>query len=92
MSIGLITHYRSIMRKEIRMTPTKSKLQDILLMITWGKISNQYFGKSSSWIYNKMNGRDGNGGEGAFTPEETIQLKEALYDFAERVKRCANEL
>lgn len=80
------------MGKDFRMTPIKSKLEDILLMITWGKMSNQYFGRSASWIYNKMNGRDGNGGEGAFTPEETLQLKEALYDFAERVKACANEL
>lgn len=92
MSIGLITRYRSIMRKEIRMTPTKSKLQDILLMITWGKISNQYFGKSSSWIYNKMNNRDGNGGEGTFTEEEIATLKGALVDFADRIRRCADSL
>lgn len=80
------------MRKEIRMTPTKSKLQDILLMITWGKISNQYFGRSPSWIYNKMNNRDGNGGEGTFTEEEIIILKDALVDFADRIRKCADSL
>lgn len=80
------------MKPIIKDTEVKTKLRDVYLTITWAKIADRYFGRSTSWIYNKMNGRDGNGGEGAFTPEETIQLKEALYDFAERVKRCANEL
>lgn len=80
------------MKPIIKDTEVKAKLRDVYLTITWAKIADRYFGRSTSWIYNKMNGRDGNGGEGAFTPEETIQLKEALYDFAERVKRCANEL
>ena len=74
------------------MTAVKAKLQDILLMVTWAKISNQYFGRSSSWIYNKLNGRDGNGGEGAFTEEELITLKGALVDFADRIRKCADSL
>ena len=80
------------MRKDVRMTPIKSKLEDILLMITWGKMSNQYFGRSASWIYNKMNGRDGNGGEGSFTENELIILKGALVDFADRIRKCADTL
>lgn len=80
------------MEKGIRMTPTKAKLMDILLMVTWGKISNQYFGKSSSWFYNKMNNRDGNGGEGTFTDEEIVILKGALVDFADRIRKCADSL
>ena len=80
------------MGKELRMTPVKSKLKDVLLMIIWGKISNQYFGRSSSWIYNKLNNRDGNGGEGTFTEEEIITLKGALIDFADRIRKCADSL
>ena len=80
------------MGKELRMTPVKSKLKDVLLMIIWGKISNQYFGRSSSWIYNKLNNRDGNGGEGTFTEEEIITLKGALIDFADRIRKCADNL
>lgn len=80
------------MEREIRMTPTKAKLKDVLLMVTWGKISNQYFGKSSSWFYNKMNNRDGNGGEGTFTEEEIVILKGALVDFADRIRKCADSL
>lgn len=35
---------------------------DILLDVTWAKIAKRYFGKSPSWMYNKLNGTDGNGG------------------------------
>ena len=38
----------------------KSKLSDILLSITWRDIARRYFGKSSSWLYHKMDGIDGN--------------------------------
>lgn len=78
--------------KELRMTPIKIKLKDILLMVTWGHISRQYFDRSGSWIYNKMNGIDGNGGEGGFTPEELQQLKGALCDLADRIRRAADTL
>lgn len=78
--------------KEIVNTEVKSKLKDVYLSITWSKIAHQYFGKSSSWLYNKMNGRDGNGGEGEFTAEEIEVLKKGLIDFAERILKCANSL
>ena len=71
---------------------TKELLKDIALDITWAKIAQKYFGKSSSWIYNKINEVDGNGGKGGFTDEEKQQLKGALYDFAERIRRTADKL
>lgn len=76
----------------IKGTETKAKLDDIFLSLTWSKIAHKYFGKSSSWIYNKLNGRDGNGGEGGFTQEEIAKLKESLNDFADRIRRCADTL
>lgn len=78
--------------KEIVNTEVKSKLKDVYLSITWSKIAHVYFGKSSSWLYNKMNGRDGNGGEGEFTDAEIVTLKKGLLDFAERIIKCANSL
>ncbi|NLJ01839.1 MAG: DUF5053 domain-containing protein [Bacteroidales bacterium] len=71
---------------------TKEHLRDIALDITWSKIAQRYFGKSSSWIYNKINEVDGNGGKGGFTYEEKEQLKVALYDFAERIRKTADNL
>lgn len=73
-------------------TQVKQSLKDIYLFITWGKFSNLYFGKSASWIYNKFNGRDGNGGEGGFTEQEKEQFKASLLDFSERIRNIAQQL
>lgn len=67
-------------------------LRDIILDVTWSKISRRYFGKSSSWIYNKINGVDGNGGKGGFTTDEREQLRSALADFANRLRIVADKL
>lgn len=69
---------------------TKEQLKDIALDVTWAKIAQKYFGKSSSWIYNKINEVDGNGGKGGFTEDEKQQFKGALYDLAERIRRTAD--
>ena len=76
----------------LKKTSVSAKLQDIRLDITWSKIARRYFDKSASWLYNKMNGIDGNGGEGDFTYSEKLQLKNALYDFAERICKAADNL
>ena len=73
-------------------TSVSTQLQDIRLDITWSKIARIYFDKSASWLYNKMNGIDGNGGEGDFTYSERLQLKNALYDFSERIRKAADNL
>jgi len=66
------------------------QLDDIVIDVSWRQIAQDYFGKSSSWIYNKLHGRDGNGGEGGFTDVEKLQLQGALYDIAERIRRAAS--
>ncbi len=70
----------------------KRIMRDIILDVTWSKISKRYFGKSSSWIYNKINGIDGNGGKGGFTESEREQLKGALVDFSERLRTVADKI
>ncbi len=67
-------------------------MRDIILDVTWSKIAMRYFGKSSSWIYNKINGVDGNGGKGGFTEEEREQLKGALVDFSDRLRTVADKI
>ncbi len=68
------------------------RMEDILTIVSWGYIGKNYFGKSVSWFYNKMRGIDGNGGVGGFTPEETAQLKGALCDIADRIRKAADSL
>ena len=68
------------------------QLDDIVIDVSWRQIAQDYFGKSSSWICNKLHGRDGNGGEGGFTDIEKLQLQGALYDIAERIRRAASTI
>ena len=53
----------------------KAKMSDILVAISWREIARTYFGKSSSWLYHKLDGIDGNGGAGGFTPDEARHSK-----------------
>lgn len=78
-------------RKEI-IRDVKQKMSDILVSISWRDLARTYFGKSSSWLYHKMDGIDGNGGEGGFTPEEANHLKKALCDLSDRIRRAADSI
>jgi hypothetical protein len=62
----------------------------LLCEVSWEKLSQDYFSKSSSWIYNKLQGREDNEGERGFTEPKKIQLQGALYDIAEHIRRAAN--
>jgi hypothetical protein len=80
------------METTVKKTTVKQQLSNILLDISWAKISQKYFGKSSSWMYHKLDGIDGNGNESDFTYSEKVQLKNALFDFSERVRRTAESI
>ena len=82
-----------VMEKATRIadeTTIKERMQDILLDISWRALARRYFGKSSSWIYHKMDGYSGN--DSSFTAQEQAELKGALYDLADRIRRCADTL
>nr|WP_315170603.1 DUF5053 domain-containing protein [uncultured Flavobacterium sp.] len=70
----------------------RQQLDDIILDISWAYIAKTYFGKSSSWMYNKLNGRDGNGGHGEFADEEKEMLRNALFDISTRIRMAAENL
>lgn len=81
-----------IMKEKKDACTMRSKMQDLLVAISWADLSRNYFGKSSSWLYHKLDGRDGNGKPTAFTPEETVILKGALTDLSERIRRAADSI
>ena len=62
-------------------TDMKKKLKDIQMAISWRDFANTYFQRSSSWFYHKMDGIDGNGGVGGFTPEEAEAVAARIGDF-----------
>ena len=82
----------SIIQAKTLIPDVKMKMSDILVAISWREIARTYFGKSSSWLYHKLDGIDGNGGKGGFTPEEAMQLKGALCDLSDRIRRAADTL
>lgn len=74
-------------------TDAKSRLSDILLEISWREIARSYFGKSSSWLYHKLDGIKSDGSKGGgFTPEESKKLKDSLMDLSNRIAKAASSL
>lgn len=78
--------------KPVVITDMKKKVKDIMMAISWRDFANTYFHKSSSWFYHKMDGIDGNGGKGGFNQDEAEQLRNALFDLSNRIRRAAEEI
>lgn len=81
--------------REIRETQSgtvKAQLSDILMLVSWADISREYFGKSNSWLYHKLDGIDENKQPTEFTNEERYQLKGALCDLADRIRKAADSI
>lgn len=75
--------------KETQAGTMKAQLNDLLISISWSDLSKRYFGKSGSWLYHKLDGIDGNKKPTEFSEAEKIQLKGALCDLADRIRRAA---
>lgn len=83
----------AVMRlKEQQADTVKGQLSDILMHVSWGDLSREYFGKSGSWLYHKLDGMDGNKKPIDFTFEERTTLKGALVDLADRIRRAADKI
>lgn len=78
--------------KQAKDSTVKQRLQDILLSVSWRDIANTYFDRSASWLYHKLDGIDGNGGVGGFTDKEKEQLRGALVDLSDRIRRAADNI
>ena len=81
-----------VLEKPVVITDMKKKVKDIMMAISWRDFANNYFHKSSSWFYHKMDGIDGNGGKGGFNEAEAEQLRNALFDLSNRIRRAAEEI
>lgn len=78
--------------KETQQGTMKKQLEDILLAISWWELAHRYFEKSGSWLYHKLDGVDGNKKPTEFTMEERYQLKGALVDLADRIRKAADSI
>lgn len=66
------------------------ELIGIIPYIKWGNISKDYFGFSRSWIYQRLNGYDGNGNECHFTDAQKETMRSALRDLARKLNDTAD--
>ena len=70
----------------------RQALRDIDLNVSWRHIANDYFQKSVSWFYQRLNEVDGHGNPCEFSPEEKEQLRGALVDLSDRIRRAAEKI
>ncbi len=66
--------------------------QHLVGYLKWGAISQDYFGFSRTWIYQRLNGRDGNGNPCEFTPEQRETVRYALRDIARKLNEAADKI
>lgn len=78
--------------KQNKDNTVKQRIQDIQLLVSWREIARTYFGKSSSWLYHKLDGIDGNGGIGGFTDDEKVMLRGALCEVSNRIRAAADRI
>jgi hypothetical protein len=70
---------------EVREALLRKKLEDVLPAISISYFAKHYFGKSTSWFYQRMNGNKVNGKVAAFTQAELRTLADALDDVGRRL-------
>ena len=67
----------------------KKKMGDTPKFINWSQIAATYFGKSQSWLMQRINGNTVNGKEAHFKPAEAKQLEAALHDLGHKLLAIA---
>lgn len=71
---------------------TVQELGGVMALLKWGNISEEYFGFPRGWIYQRLNGYDGNGNKCEFTEAQKETLRAALHDMADRLNEAADRL
>ena len=73
------------LKNPVVISDMKKRIKDIQMAISWREFANTYFQRSSSWFYHKLD-------EGGFTPEEAEQMRGALIDLSNRIRRAAESI
>lgn len=63
----------------------RRQMQEVLPILSVSYLAKHYFGKSTSWFYQRLNGNKVNGKIVSFTREEIAILNEALQDISKKV-------
>ena len=79
--------------REIKFSELGMKVQNILVVISWLEITNNYMHKHTSWLFAKIEGRTKDGSPvDPMLDEELEQFRGALYDVSARIRRVADSL
>jgi hypothetical protein len=62
------------------------KMNGIKDIVSISYISKEYFGKTRTWLYQKLNGNTVNGKPARLTSEERLKLKFAFEDIAKKLQ------
>ena len=87
---ALIAEARALLEKGDRMMESETidvrqRLADIPDVLSMSYIAQNYFGKSRTWLYQRINGNKVNGKPALFTRAERKQLQDALHDIGEKL-------
>ena len=87
---ALIADARALIEKGDRMMEAESEhirqqLGDVPDILSMSYIAKNYFGKSRTWLYQRINGNNVNGKPAYFTRSERKQFQDALHDIAKRL-------
>ena len=87
---ALIAEARALIEKGDRMMEAESEhirqqLGDVPDILSMSYIAKNYFGKSRTWLYQRINGNNVNGKPAYFTRSERKQLQEALHDIGKKL-------
>lgn len=79
--------------KDIRRTISiRRQLAPVLPFLSVSYLSKTYFGKSSSWFYQRLNGNIVNGKAASFTPEDLNTLSLALTELGDIMKDTSQSI
>ncbi len=71
--------------EELRAARIREKMGDLDQAVSFAYIAKNYFGKSYSWLIQRLNGSKVNGKEAHFNKEEVLQLQSALNDLGRKL-------
>ncbi len=71
--------------EELKARRIREKLGNVSEAISMSYVAKNYFGKTKTWLYQRLNGNKVNGKEACFTESEARQLQDALHDLGHRL-------
>lgn len=75
--------------EELRAESIRKKIGDLDKAISFSYIARTYFGKSQSWLTQRLNGCTVNGKEARFNRSELLQLQNAIHDLGRKLSNVS---